>query len=46
MKCPYCKGKKPIILGVPHDTLRNHKRYGWSDERIINTPIQVHRKVV
>lgn len=34
------------ILGVPHDTLRNRKRYGWSDERIINTPIQVHRKVV
>lgn len=34
------------ILGIPYDALRNRHRYGWDDERIINTPIQVHRKVV
>jgi hypothetical protein len=34
------------ILGTTHATLRSRYRYGWSDERIINTPIKKYKKVV
>ena len=32
------------ILGTTHGTLSSRHRRGWSDDRIINTPIKNHRK--
>lgn len=34
------------ILGTTHNALENRYRRGWSDEKIINTPIRKYRKAV